>query len=165
MKTLLQKYFLGLLAQITIITTLVSLGLYVIGVKNALVIGLFAGLINVVPYVGPLIGAFFGIVIALSSHLEMEFYAELLPLAGKIAGVFLAVQLLDNFIFQPLIFSKSVEVHPLEIFLVILIAGTLAGVGGMIIAIPFYSILRICANQFLSEFKVIRTMTRGMDGH
>ncbi|MEM9023578.1 MAG: AI-2E family transporter [Bacteroidota bacterium] len=159
----LTRYFVGILTQITVITILVTIGLSILGVKNALLIGFFAGVINVIPYIGPLIGASFGIVIALTSGLEMDFYSEMLPLAGYILLVFLTVQLLDNFILQPIIFSNSVNVHPLEIFLVIMAAGTLAGVAGMIVAVPVYSFLRIIARAYFSEFRAVQELTRSMD--
>jgi predicted PurR-regulated permease PerM len=162
-KTILRRYCIGLIIQITLVTLMVWAGLSIIGVENALAIGFFAGLVNVIPYIGPIIGAAFGIVIGLSANLELDFYAEMLPLAGKIASVFFIMQLIDNFLFQPFIFSQSVNVHPLEIFLVIMIAGTLAGIPAMILAVPTYSLVRIIAHETLSGFKIIRTMTKNMD--
>ena len=161
-KSTLSRYFLGLLGQITLITTLVTTSLTVLNVENALVIGFFAGLINVIPYVGPLIGASFGITIALTTNLDLDFSTQVLPLLFKVAGVFAVVQMLDNFIFQPFIFSNSVNAHPLEIFLVILIAGTLAGITGMILAVPTYSFLRIIGKEFFSQYKVIQSITKNV---
>ncbi len=161
-KSTLSRYFLGLLGQITLITVLVTISLSVIGVENALVIGFFAGLINVIPYVGPLIGGTFGIAIALTTNLDLEFSTEVLPLLVKVAIVFGSVQLLDNFIFQPFIFSNSVSAHPLEIFLVILIAGNLAGITGMILAVPTYSFLRIIGKEFFSQYRVIQSITKNV---
>ena len=161
-KAILTRYFIGLLIQITAITTLVSIGLSIIGIENALVIGFFAGLINIIPYIGPLIGASFGILIGISTNLHLDFYTEIVPLTGKMGLVFLTVQMLDNFVFQPFIFSNSVKAHPLEIFLVIMTAATLAGVSGMIIAIPLYSFLRITAKEFLSEFKLVKSLTKNI---
>lgn len=159
----LTRYFTGILIQVSIVTTLLSAGLYILGVENALVIGFFGGMMNIIPYVGPLIGGAFGIVISLSTNLDMDFVEGMVPLALGIGAVFLAVQLLDNFILQPIIFSNSVKVHPLEIFLVILMAGNLAGVAGMILAIPIYSFLRIIAREFLSEFKLVRSLTSNLE--
>lgn len=161
-KSTLSRYFLGLLGQITLITVLVTISLSVIGVENALVIGFFAGLINVIPYVGPLIGGTFGIAIALTTNLDLEFSTEVLPLLVKVAIVFGSVQLLDNFVFQPFIFSNSVSAHPLEIFLVILIAGNLAGITGMILAVPTYSFLRIIGKEFFSQYRVIQSITKNV---
>ena len=161
-KSTLSRYFLGLLGQITLITTLVSSSLTVLNVENALVIGFFAGLINVIPYVGPLIGASFGITIAITTNLDLDFSLEVMPLLLKVAGVFMVVQILDNFVFQPFIFSNSVNAHPLEIFLVILIAGTLAGITGMILAVPTFSFLRIIGKEFFSQYKVVQSITKNV---
>ncbi len=160
-KNVLTRYFIGLLIQVALFTTMVTIGLLIAGVKNALLIGFIAGIINLIPYVGPLIGAAFGIIIGLSSQLGPGFDSSiLLPLTLKIAGTFVVAQLIDNILAQPLIFSNSVNVHPLEIFLVIMAAGTLGGVPGMIIAVPLYSFLRIIAKEFLSQFKVVQSLTK-----
>lgn len=159
-RTTLSRYFIGIIIQVSTITTVVTIGLMIVGIENALVIGFFAGLINVIPYIGPLIGASFGIVIGLSSNLGLDFYTELVPMAGWIALVFLIVQLTDNFLLQPLIFSNSVNIHPLEVFLLILIGSSLAGIPGMILAVPSYAFMRIVAVEFLSQFKIVQVMNK-----
>ncbi len=163
-KNLLTRYFLGLIIQLTLIMLLISLGLYLVGLdfQHAIIIGLFAGLFNVVPYVGPIIGGIFGIVIGIVTNINLDFYAEILPLIGYIALVFVSVQLIDNFIFQPFIYSSSVKAHPLEIFLVILIAGSVAGIKGMILAIPTYTVLRAIAKEFFNKFKVVKKLTENI---
>ena len=80
-------------------------------------------------------------------------------LIGKAALVFLSGQLVDNFFTQPVIFAGSVKAHPLEIFVLISIAGSLAGITGMMLAIPAYSLIRVVAKEFLSGFKVIQALT------
>ena len=160
---LLTRYFSGILLQITIITLLVSLALSLLGVKNALLIGFFAAVINVVPYLGPIIGAVLGIFITISSNLDLEFYTQMLPLLIKVAAVFGVLQLIDNFILQPYIFSTSVMAHPLEIFIVVLIGAQLNGILGMILAIPSYTVLRVVARGVLSEFKVVQKLTGSID--
>ncbi|NNC85290.1 MAG: AI-2E family transporter [Bacteroidia bacterium] len=161
-KKVLTRYFVGILFQVTLITTLITIGLSILEVKNALLIGFFAGIINIIPYIGPLIGAAFGLIITTSSNIQLDYSTELLPLLGYVAIVFLAVQLLDNLVFQPFIFSNSARIHPVEVFLVIMIAGSLAGIVAMIVAIPTYAFLRIIASEFLSEFTVIRNFTKGV---
>jgi predicted PurR-regulated permease PerM len=136
--------------------------LSILGVQNAIFIGFFAGTLNVVPYVGPIIGVILGLILTLMGSLDLEFYTQILPLLTKTALVFAIVQLIDNFFFQPLIYSSSVKAHPLEIFLVILMAGSLAGVVGMILAIPVYTIFRVVAKEFLSGFKIIESLTRNI---
>lgn len=161
-KELLSRYFIGIIIQIAAITIVVSTGLSFLGVQYAILIGFLAGLINLIPYIGPIIGGIIGVLIGISTNLHLEFYTDLLPLSGKIFLVFAGMQLIDNFIFQPLIFSNSVKAHPLEIFLVVLSAGTIWGITGMIVAIPFYTLFRVAAKEFLSEFKVIEELTKNL---
>ena len=160
---LLTRYFGGILIQITIITLFVSVLLGILGIKNALLIGFFAALINVIPYLGPMIGAVFGVFITISSNLGLDFYAEMLPLLIKVVSVFAAMQLLDNIVLQPYIFSNSVKAHPLEIFIVILLGAQINGIVGMVLAIPVYTVIRVIAKEFLSEFKIVQQITHRME--
>jgi len=161
-RKLLRKYFLAVLVQSLSVSVLVFLGLFFVGVENALIIAFLSGILNIVPYVGPLIAAFIGLIIGVSTNLQLDFYTALLPLSLKIVGVYAAVQFIDNFFLQPFIFSNTVNIHPLEIFIVILLAGTLVGIAGMIIAIPTYSMIRIIAREFFSHFKVIQNLTKNI---
>lgn len=138
---LLRRYFAGLLFEVFMVGLLVTIGLTIVGLdfQHAVVIGLFAGMFNVIPYLGPWIGAAVGMVIAAAVNINMDFMEYTLPLLGFMVLVFLIVQLIDNILFQPLIYSSSVKAHPLEIFLVILAAGSMAGIIGMILAIPVYT--------------------------
>jgi predicted PurR-regulated permease PerM len=160
---LLERYFIGVIIEVAAVTCLVALGLWMFGVNNWLIIAFFAGIINIIPYVGPLIGAAFGILIGISTSLHLEFYSGILPLAGKIAGVFVFVQLVDGLFLQPMIYSNTVKAHPLEIFLVILFAGSLAGITGMVLAIPTYTIIRVFAKEFLNNFRVVKKLTEDLE--
>jgi predicted PurR-regulated permease PerM len=157
---LLRRYFVGVSIQITMITFFVSIVLTIFGVKNALLIAFFAALMNVIPYLGPVIGASFGVLITISSNLDLPFYEEMLPLIFIVVGTFAAMQLLDNLLLQPFIFSNSVSAHPLEIFIVILIGAKLSGIVGMVLAIPVYTVIRVIAKSFLSEFKLVQKLTK-----
>jgi predicted PurR-regulated permease PerM len=159
---LLIRYFVGIMIQVTIITIIVSLSLTVLGVKNALLIGFFAGLMNVIPYIGPIIATFAAVMITLSSNMEMSFYTQMVPLLTKVIIVFMVTRLIDDIILQPNIFSKSVKAHPLEIFLIVLVGAKIGGIMGMVLAIPFYTAFRVIGKVFLSEFKVIQRLTRHM---
>jgi len=163
-RKLLMRYFIGIGFQITCIILLIAIGLTIVGVgfKHALVIGLFVGIMNVIPYIGPLIGIVIGILIGIATHLEMDFYTGILPLIVYMTIVFICVQIIDNALFQPLIYGSSVNAHPLEIFLVLLIAGSLAGIVGMILAIPSYIVIRVIAKEFFNKFKVIKKLTEKM---
>lgn len=159
---LLIRYFIGVLTQVTIITLFVSIALGLIGVKNALLIGFFAALMNIIPYIGPILGASFAVLITLSSNIGVPFYDEMLPMLIKVLLVFGIMQLLDNFILQPNIFSRSVKAHPLEIFLIVLVGAKLGGVLGMVVAIPIYTVLRVLAKVFFSQFKIVQRLTAGI---
>ncbi len=162
-KSTLSRYFIGIAIQVSIITTLVSVGLSLFGFRNAVVIGLFAGIMNVIPYVGPLIGLAFGLLIGVSTNVDLATDSSFYTLIGEILLVFGMTQMVDNFFTQPVVFSKSINAHPLEIFLVILIAGNIFGISGMIIAIPLYSVIRIIAKEYYSDSKFIQFMTSSMD--
>ena len=156
---MLTKYFTGLLLDVILVTLLVGSSLYFMGIKNAFVIGVFAGIMNIIPYIGPLISLLFALVLGLTGCLEVNQLNHLGLVLEKIFFVLIIVNILDAFIFQPFIFSSSVRAHPLEIFLVILMAGTLAGVMGMVIAIPTYTLIRIVAREFLANFRFFRKIT------
>ncbi len=156
---LLSRYFIGLVFQIMGITLLAYAGLSLVGIKHALLIAFFAGVVNIIPYIGPLMGSGFAILVLISTNLDVSFTDVIIPMIFQIVGVFMAVQVADNIIFQPIIFSSSVKAHPLEIFIVILLAARLAGVTGMIAAIPAYTFLRVVAKEFLDEFKIVQSLT------
>ena len=159
-KHLLSRYFIGIVLQLTGILILVTLGMTIVGLgfKKSLLIGLTAAILNVIPYLGPLIGSTLGILLGIAFNINLEM-SQLIPLAGYMLVVFLAVQAIDNIIFQPVIFSNSVHAHPLEIFIVILMAGSLGGVAGMILAIPAYTIIRVFAKEFFNNFRVVKKLT------
>jgi predicted PurR-regulated permease PerM len=149
---LLSNYLIGLLVQMTAIFTLATIGLSITGIKYAASIALFAAVANVIPYLGPILGAMFGIIISISTT-TFSGPNELLVITLKILIVFAIVQLNDNLVFQPLIFSKSVKAHPLEIFIIIFVGATLGGIIGMIAAIPVYTIVRVSFIEFSQGFK------------
>lgn len=159
---MLGRYFRGLVLQMLSVAVFVTLALMILGVKNALLIGIFAAILNVIPYIGPIIGMLFGAVFTISSGLDLDFYSEMLPMLGKVVAVFWAAQMLDNYVLQPYIFSSSVMAHPLEIFIIVLMGAQLAGIAGMVLAIPAYTVLRAVARAFLSEFNIVQRLTERM---
>lgn len=160
---LLTKYFGGIVLQMAMLTLLITAGLSLIGIRNAILIAVFYAVMNIIPYLGPIIGAAFGCLLTISSNLELDFYLQIMPLLTKALVIFLIVKLLDDFILQPYIFSKRVQAHPLEIFLVIMIGARMNGILGMVLAIPTYTIFRVIAREFLSEFRIIRKMTEDLE--
>jgi predicted PurR-regulated permease PerM len=158
---LLTRYFGGLVAQVAIITTIVSVGLSLIGAPHAFLIGFMAGIFNLVPYIGPMAGTGLGLILIGTSSLVVEADATGVILCSLI--VFAVAQLVDNFFTQPVVFANRVHAHPLEIFIVISIAGNLAGAAGMVLAIPAYTLFRIIGQELFSGFKVIDELTKNLD--
>lgn len=162
-RVMLTRYMFGLIAELLCMMILIFIGLSIFGVNNALIIAVIGGFMNIIPYLGPLMGGAIGVVIGIISNLGISAFAMILPNTLEIIGVFIAANAVDNFVLQPTIYSKSVFAHPIEIFLVILMAGNIGGVVGMIIAIPSYTLIRIIAKQLLSEFKFIELLTKNLN--
>jgi predicted PurR-regulated permease PerM len=154
---LLSNYLLGLLLQMTAIFSIAFTGLTIFGVKYAASIALFAAIINLIPYMGPILGATFGIIVGLSTSSSVIFASnEYILLIVKIISVFSVVQLADNIVLQPFIFSKSVKAHPLEIFIIIFAGATVAGIPGMIAAIPAYTVIRVSVMEIYRGYRSYR---------
>ncbi len=158
-KSLLIKYFWGIILDALIVATLISVGMYLFGVKNAIMIGIVAGVLNVIPYIGPLISLVLGTFIGITNQLYYDPSAVDLVLIIQMVSLYMVVNFVDGFLIQTWIFSRIVKVHPLEILLVLLIAAQMGGVFGMIIGIPSYSLLRIITKEFLSGWGVINSDT------
>lgn len=158
---LLVRYFTGILAESFIMMVVVSLGLLLFGAnaENAFFTGLIVGVLNVIPYVGPMIGFAIGLFVGLVSPIEGMTLAQTLLATG---GTILTAQGLDNFVLQPVLYSNRVKAHPLEIFIVILIAGNLAGVVGMLLAIPSYTVIRVFAKEFFYNFRLVQALTENL---
>lgn len=161
-KNLLSRYFVGLLLQILILFIIYSVTLLLVGVENAVVIALLCALFNIIPYLGPMVGAIIMILLTMTSFLEMDFREVILPSAGYVCIGIVIGQLVDNFFSQPLIFSNSVKSHPLEIFLVIVAAGLLFGVVGMIIAVPGYTVIKVVLKEFILDYRWVKALTKGL---
>lgn len=166
-KNLLSRYFIGLTLQVIVMFTLYYLILISIGgveADKALIIALLCAFCNIVPYIGPFVGFFIFSLLSMSNLYTqgLMIEQEIIPKMYWIAGGYLFAQLIDNFVNQPLIYSQSVKSHPLEIFLVLIIGGLLAGVGGVILAVPFYTILRVALKEFFSEFKFVKSITKNI---
>jgi predicted PurR-regulated permease PerM len=159
---LLSRYFIGLLLQLFIVFILYVIVLLIFGIPNLLIIAFLCAVLNIVPYVGPLIASVLAAVLTMLSHLGSDFQTVILPTTIYVLIGFWIVQIIDNNLSQPIIFSKSVSSHPLEIFLVILIAGFLSGILGMIIAVPLYTILKVVGKEFFPENAVIKLLTKNI---
>ena len=162
---LLTRYFSGVLVEMTGVALINFLGLLLIarlGFNAAIGIAFLTGILNIIPYVGPLIGGVIGTIFSLIIK-----YSSAVPIGLDVGFVWFTViviailcftQLVDNFVYQPLIYSTSIKATPLEIFIVLLIAGHLGGPLGMIIAIPSYTVIRVIAFRFFGHIKAIRRL-------
>lgn len=161
-KDLLSRYFGGLLIQMLILFVIYSTGLAIAGVTNSIIIATLCAILNIIPYVGPLISGFLITLLTMSSYLGQDFSAVILPKTIIVIVGFLIGQLVDNFFTQPFIFSKSVNSHPLEIFLIIMIFGSLFGIVGLVVAVPLYTAIKVIAKEFLSEYRVVQKLTKNL---
>ncbi|HTX88106.1 MAG TPA: AI-2E family transporter [Bacteroidales bacterium] len=157
-KKLLTRYFTGLFFQVLANIATYAIALTIIGVKGALVIAFFAGIIIIIPYLGGVIAVITGILLGVTGVISAGDYAHVLPMAISILVAMLIVQVIDNNVFQPYIQGKSVRAHPVEIFLVVIAAASIGGIPAMIVAVPAYAFLRIVASEFLSQFRLIRDL-------
>ena len=161
-RNLLSRYFIGLLFQVTILLLIYSIVLLIFGIENAIIIAFICALLNLIPYVGPLIAAFMMVALSMSSNITEDFSTVILPKSIYVFLGFVIGQLIDNFISQPIIFSKSVKSHPLEIFIVILIAGILFGTTGLIFAIPIYTAIKVIFKEFFAQYKIVQSLTKDL---
>ena len=163
-KNLLTRYFIGIVIQSTCIMILITIGMTIVGIdfQQALVMGLIVGILNVIPYVGPWLGCFIVVIMGVASHMNQDFTTVVGPLVTYMMVVVALTQLVDNIVFQPVIFSNSVRAHPLEIFVVVLAAGFAAGIPGMILGIPGYTVLRVFAREFFYGFKAVQKITSSL---
>lgn len=160
---LLSRYFVGIIIEVFGVMLLDFLGLWLIariGVNSAIGIAFIAGILNVIPYVGPFIGEVLGVVLCviLKYGAGVGLDVPIWIFAIIVFAVMLATQMVDSMIYQPLIYSTSIKAHPLEIFIVLLFAGGIGGALGLLVAIPTYTVVRVVASRFFSEFKPVKRL-------
>ena len=157
---LLSRYFGGLMAESFVLMVVISIAMTLFGMQgsDALVIGLIIGVLNVIPYAGPVIGTMLSLCIAMLSPIDGNVLHTVIVLCSTVV----VVKVVDDFIIQPTIYSDRVQAHPLEVFLCILIAGYIGGVWGMLFAIPLYTVLRVFAREFFSEYSLVQKLTHQM---
>ena len=162
---LLSRYFIGVTIEVLGVALINFIGLWLVarlGVHAALGIAFMTGIFNVIPYVGPLLGGALGTVLGLIIRyssasvvgLDLGFWA----FTAVLIAIFCFTQLIDNFLYQPLIYSTSIKSKPLEIFIVLLIVGTIGGPLAMIVAIPIYTVFRVIAFRFFGHMKAIKRL-------
>ena len=134
------SYLRGLILECSIVGGLSVVGYLIIGVPYAVVIGIITGIANLVPYLGPIMGAGLAVVASLTKTGDFQM---LLP----IAILWLVIRLIDDMALQPLCFGKSLDMHPVAVVLTLIIGHQLMGVSGMVISIPIATILRVSAKE------------------
>ncbi|MFK8288081.1 AI-2E family transporter [Capnocytophaga canimorsus] len=159
---LLSRYFVGIILQIGILFVIYTIVLLIFGVQNAFIIAFLCSLLNLIPYIGPVIG--FGLMafLTMTGFIGNDFSTVMLPKTIYVMIGFLIGQLIDNFFSQPLIFSNSVKSSPLEIFLVIIASGTLFGITGMVVAVPAYTVIKVVLKEFFDGNKFVNYLTKNM---
>ncbi|MBO5581617.1 MAG: AI-2E family transporter [Bacteroidales bacterium] len=165
---LLSRYFVGLLIEMFGVALIDFLGLWLVarlGVNYAAGIAFIAGILNIIPYVGPLLGEILGVVLAviLKYGTGIGLDVNIWIFALIVLAIMLAAQLVDNFIYQPVIYSTSIKASPLEIFIVILLVGHIGGVMGMLVAIPGYTVVRVIASRFFYHLKPVKKLIPDLD--
>jgi predicted PurR-regulated permease PerM len=158
---LLSRYFTGIITESLVLMVIISTAMILFGMKtdNALLIGLIMGVMNVIPYAGPLMGGIISMFIGIVTPIEGMTVASTVI---TICCTLFCIKGFDDFVLQPTIYSERVKAHPLEIFLVILVAGYMAGILGMLLAIPSYTVLRVLAKEFFSEFSLVQKLTQNI---
>ncbi len=165
---LLSRYFIGLIIEIFGVALIDFLGLLLIarlGFNASIGIAFICGILNIIPYVGPLMGGIIGSVLAITLKyccampvgLDVNFWVFIIILIA----IFWFAQIIDGLIYQPVIYSNSIKANALEIFIVLLMAGYIGGIIGMLVAIPCYTVIRVIAARFFQNVKFIRKLTEG----
>ena len=158
MENLLTRYFSGVLIQILILFIFYFLLLLILGVENSIAIAFICAVLNIIPYIGPLISIFLMIILAATNSLDAFIFNEFLMNSIWLLSGFTIIQLIDNFLLQPYIFSSSIKSHPLEVFVVIIFSGLLFGIFGLIIAIPLYTTFKVIYNSFFDTKKLLQEL-------
>ena len=157
---LLTRYFIGVSLQILILFSFYLALLLLIGIENAFAIAFICAILNIIPYLGPLISIILMIILSVTSSLDIFLINDFITNSFWLFTGFVFIQLIDNFLLQPYIFSSSVKSHPLEVFIVIISAGLLFGIFGLIIAIPVYTTLKVIYQSFFDTKKMISNILK-----
>jgi predicted PurR-regulated permease PerM len=159
---MLSRYFIGLIIQMTVLFVCYLIVLLIFGVQNAFIIAFISAFLNIIPYIGPLIASVLTIVLTMLGHLSPETQDDMFSTTLYVFIGYCVAQFIDNNISTPLIFSSSTNSHPLEIFIVIMASGYIFGILGMVIAIPFYTSMKVIAKEFWPRNTVVRILTKDL---
>ncbi|MET1247529.1 AI-2E family transporter [Sporolactobacillus sp. STCC-11] len=140
------NYIRGQLTVCAILAVMATIGLWILKVPYPIVFGLFIGSTDLIPYFGPFIGAAPAVLVAATK----SFYS----MAGVVLMIIL-IQFLEGSVIEPLVVGKSADIHPLYIMLAVGVGGELAGIVGMLLAIPCFIIIRTCLRHLNERFRII----------
>lgn len=135
-KSIIQSYMVGLLLETTVVAILNSVGLLILNVQYAMLLGIMAAILNLVPYIGGLVATALAVMVTFISHPEVD------VLLG-VVGVFIAVQIIDNNFLVPFIVGSKVRINALVSIVGVLIGGALAGLSGMFLSIPAIAMMKV----------------------
>jgi predicted PurR-regulated permease PerM len=163
-KQLLIRYFIGIIIESTIVLVCITIGMTIVGFPfhQALVMGLLIGIFNVIPYLGPWLGGAIAVLMGIATAITVGGFPAIGLLIIYMVIVIACTQIIDNNIVAPMIYSRSVNAHPIEIFIIIMAVGSFAGIPGMIVAVPAYTALRVFAREFFNNFGPVRKITSGL---
>lgn len=134
MSETISKYISGQAIECLFVGTCTAIGYGIVGVPFALLIGIFAGITNMIPYIGPYIGLLPALILALSNSVRQTILVII---------VCVVVQQIDGNLIYPNVIGKSLDIHPLTIIIILLVAGNLAGLLGMLLAVPVYAVIKV----------------------
>lgn len=142
-------YIRGQLVEVLIVAGLSVGGLAVIGMPYSVPVGILAGLANMIPYLGPIVGIAAATLVALTTHGGMA-------MVVKVVVLFFAIQMIDNILVQPMVVAKSVDLHPLIVLVVVMIGSDVGGMVGMLVAVPLTGILKVSVQTLYEGLKEYR---------
>jgi predicted PurR-regulated permease PerM len=140
------RFVRGWILDAAFVGTFCGIGFYLIGIENALPLGVIAGLGHLVPYLGPIIGGIPAVIISLIQYGDLSHVPYIIV-------ILLLVYTLDNGFVQPYVFAKSVDMHPIIIILLIIAGSQLFGLLGMLLAVPIAAVLRTLIKEVYFAFK------------
>ena len=143
-------YIRGQLLSVFLVASLSVTGLFIVGMPYFLPVGVLAGIANMIPYLGPLIGIVSATIVALAM-------GKGFGMVMWVIVVFLIIQIIDNILIQPMVVAKSVDLHPLIVLVVVMIGSDLMGIVGMLVAVPFTGILKVSGQTVYEGIKGYRT--------
>ncbi|MDT2817433.1 AI-2E family transporter [Vagococcus lutrae] len=152
MSQTISKYISGQAIECTFVAVGTMIGYKIIGVEYAFLFGIIAGITNMIPYIGPYLGLAPALFVTLFSGHE-----KALLHAALACVVVLIVQQIDGNIIYPNVIGKSLDIHPLTIIIILLVAGNIAGLLGMILGVPFYA---VCKTVFIHVYDMVQVRQR-----